>query len=46
MPKESKPGLDFSPGGIYMAVAEKRAARNFIGIYSCNPWASVTVNTT
>lgn len=28
-----------------MGVAEKRGARDFVGIYSCNPWTPICVNT-
>ena len=44
IPKEANPGLDFSAGGAYMAVAEKRSDRDCVGIYSCNPWAPLCVS--
>ena len=46
LPKEASPGLDFSPGGSHMAVAERRAAKDCIAIYSCDCWVQVTVNLT
>ena len=43
LPKEACPGLDFSVGGAYMAVTEKRKAKDYVGVYSCNSWTPVTV---
>jgi hypothetical protein len=43
LPKDAEPGLDFSPGGSYLAVAERRNAKDFVAIYSCESWTEVTV---
>ena len=43
LPKDAEPGLDFSPGGSYLAVAERRSAKDFVVIYSCESWTEVTV---
>lgn len=43
LPKEASPCLDFSPGGTYMAVAERRSAKDCVAIYSCDCWIQITV---
>jgi len=43
LPKEASPGIDFSVGGTYMAIAERRNAKDCVAIYSCESWAQITV---
>ncbi len=44
LPKEANPGIDFSIGGSYMAIVERRVAQDCVAIYSCDTWAQVTVS--
>ena len=43
LPKEASPCIDFSPGGTYVAVAERRSAKDCVAIYSCESWIQITV---
>ena len=44
LPKPASPGIDFSVGGSYMAVVERRMAQDCVAIYSCDTWTQVTVS--
>ncbi len=41
-----KLGISFSSNGKFMALAERRDAKDYIGIYYCNDWKLVNVEFT
>jgi len=43
LPKDANPGLDFSVGGTFMAVAESRMGKDCVAIYSCDTWKQISV---
>lgn len=40
-PKQCAKGMDFSSGGKYMALAERRDCKDHVSIFSCQAWALV-----
>ncbi|XP_059172852.1 WD repeat-containing protein WRAP73-like [Physella acuta] len=40
-PKQCSKGLDFSRGGKYMALAERRDCKDHISIFSCQSWSLI-----
>ncbi|XP_069120373.1 WD repeat-containing protein WRAP73-like [Argopecten irradians] len=40
-PKQCQKGMDFSAGGKYMALAERRDCKDYISIFTCNMWELV-----
>ncbi|KAK3104488.1 hypothetical protein FSP39_003317 [Pinctada imbricata] len=40
-PKQCQKGIDFSNGGKYMALAERRDCKDFISIFACSSWELV-----
>lgn len=39
----NSPALDYSNGGKYMALAERRDCKDFITIFACDSWELVKV---
>ena len=40
-PKLAQSGLDFSPDGCYMALAERRDCKDVVSVFECNGWQLV-----
>lgn len=39
----NSPALDYSNGGKYMALAERRDCKDFVTIFACDSWELVKV---
>ncbi|XP_046332030.2 WD repeat-containing protein WRAP73-like [Haliotis rufescens] len=40
-PKQCEKGIDFSSGGKYMALAERRDCKDYVSIFACSTWELV-----